>query len=415
MPRELRHDNVRRTARRLLPDISDGRVPQKLHIIQAPLKRRLPGLIVSGMCDIRRTRAAAGLLRRGVMTLACTALARAGRAAAGCGAGPAPARRPARMLGAMLAAASLAAAAGCGGAPATAGPASLEKPDITVGVVPAVSNAGLYIAAQRGFFTAEGLHVKLAPITSSADVLAFLLHGSVDILAGNYVSEIQAEAKNPGAIRLRVLAEGALTAPHSRALMVVPGSPITTLAQLRGKTVAVNALNNAASMLVQSALAASNIPPASVHLVAIGFPDEAAALHAHRVDAAWMTEPFISEGEAKYGLRELYDTNSGATAAFPIDGYVSTQAWARKYPKTAAAFVRAIERGQRAADTDRAALEAAVVKYLHVPRQIAAIVNADSYPLGVSRVRMQRVADLMVQFGLLAHPFSMAAMTGVNR
>jgi NitT/TauT family transport system substrate-binding protein len=182
----------------------------------------------------------------------------------------------------VAAAGLLAAAAGCGSAPATAGPAGLEKPDITVGVVPAVSNAGVYIADQRGFFTAEGLHVKLVSIASSADVLALLLDGNVDVLAGNYVSEIQAEANNPGKIRLRVLAEGALTAPRSREIMVPAGSPIRTLAQLRGKTVAVNALGNAASMLVQSALAANGIPASSVHLVAIGFPYEAAELNAHR-------------------------------------------------------------------------------------------------------------------------------------
>jgi NitT/TauT family transport system substrate-binding protein len=323
--------------------------------------------------------------------------------------------RAARALAAVLAATGIiAVAAGCGSAPAPAGPASVEKPDITVGVVPAVSNAGVYIAEQRGFFTAEGLHVKLVPITSSADVLSFLLDGNVDVLAGNYVSEIQAEANNPAAIRLRVLAEGALTAPRSREIMVPAGSPIRTLAQLRGKTVAVNALNNAASMLVDSALAANGIPVSSVHLVAIGFPYEAAALNARRVDAAWMAEPFIAEGTAKYGLNELYDTNDGATAAFPIDGYVSTQAWARTYPRTAAAFVRAIERGQQVASTSRPALEAAMVTFLGVTRQTADLVTPDTYPLGVSQVRMQRVVTLMLQFGLLKHPFNIAAMTGAT-
>jgi hypothetical protein len=209
-------------------------------------------------------------------------------------------RRAVRALAAVLAVAGMtAAAAGCGSAPATAGPASVEKPDLTVGVVPAVSNAGVYIADQHGFFTAEGLHVKLVSITSSADVLSFLLDAKVDVLAGNYVSEIQAEANNPGAIRLRVLAEGALTAPHSREIMVPDGSPIRTLAQLRGKTVAVNALNNAASMLVDSALAADGIPASSVHLVAIGFPAEAAALNAHRCRLDGRAVHFRGHGEIR--------------------------------------------------------------------------------------------------------------------
>jgi NitT/TauT family transport system substrate-binding protein len=264
----------------------------------------------------------------------------------------------------------------------------------------------------RGLFAAQGLHVTLQSITSSANVLSLLLKGNVDILAGNYVSEIQAEANNPGAVRLHVLAEGSLTAPNSRALMVSAGSKIKTLTDLRGKTVAVNALNNAASMLVDSALTTHSIDPRSVRLTQVPFQNEAAALNAHQVDAAWMTEPFISVGEAQYGLQELFDTNDGATSSFPIDGYVSTQAWAQKYPKTAAAFVRALDQGQQLANTNRPALEAAMVKFLRTDPKIAAVIDVDSYPQGVSLTRMQRVADQMLQFGLLKHPFNMAAMTG---
>ena len=43
----------------------------------------------------------------------------------------------------------------------------------------------------------------------------------------------------------------------------------------------------------------------------------------------------------------LVDLDQGATSNFPIDGYVATRAWAQKYPKTAAAFVRAIEKDKR--------------------------------------------------------------------
>jgi NitT/TauT family transport system substrate-binding protein len=313
-----------------------------------------------------------------------------------------------------MTAAGMLAATGCGGsASATGSSSALEKPDITIGVVPAIANAGLYIAYMRGFFTAQGLHVKLVPVPTSAGAsLTSMLRGGVDMLAGNYVSEIQAEANNPSAVKLHVVAEGSLTAPNSRAIMVPAGSKIKNLAQLEGKTVAVNALGNAASMEVESALSTHGLSPASVHLVAIPFPNEGAALNAHQVDAAWMTEPFITAGEVKYGLTELYDTNNGTTAAFPIDGSVSTAAWAQKYPKTEAAFVRALDQGQQLADSSKPILEAAMMKFLGVAQKIASVMAVDTYPVGVSRVRMQRVADQMYQFGLLTHPFNMAAMTG---
>jgi NitT/TauT family transport system substrate-binding protein len=59
-------------------------------------------------------------------------------------------------------------------------------------------------------------------------------------------------------------------------------------------------------------------------------------------DAAFLAEPYVSLAGEEYGERVFADLDQGATLNFPIDGYVATQAWAKQYPKTAAAFVRAI-------------------------------------------------------------------------
>jgi NitT/TauT family transport system substrate-binding protein len=60
--------------------------------------------------------------------------------------------------------------AGCGsprsGPPKVSG---LEKINLTVGAVPVADEAGLYIAQDKGLFAAEGLHVTIDPILSSAD------------------------------------------------------------------------------------------------------------------------------------------------------------------------------------------------------------------------------------------------------
>ena len=76
--------------------------------------------------------------------------------------------------------------------------------------------------------------------------------------------------------------------------------------------------------------------------------------------AAFLAEPYVTKAEETYGEQELADLDQGATVNFPIDGYVATQAWAQKHPKTAAAFVRAIEEGQTLADNDPTAVRAAM-------------------------------------------------------
>ena len=77
------------------------------------------------------------------------------------------------------------------------------------------------------------------------------------------------------------------------------------------------------------------------------------------------------------------------------------------YPHTLAAFYQALEEGQQIADTDRAAVENAMMslpKPFGVSRENAAVLALDSYPFStgpvgsVDKVRLQRVVNVMQQF-----------------
>src|SRR3954454_8257213 len=49
----------------------------------------------------------------------------------------------------------------------------------------------------------------------------------------------------------------------------------------------------------------------------------------------------------------------------------------------------------------RAATEAAIEKYLRIPKQSAAFISLPTFPLGIDSVRLQRVGSAMSRFGLL--------------
>jgi NitT/TauT family transport system substrate-binding protein len=300
-------------------------------------------------------------------------------------------------------------AAGCSGNSGhTSGP---EKTTIVVGAVPAVDTAGLYIAQQRGYFAAEGLRVKIEPIVSSELAISRQHAGIYDITFGGYVSYIQADAGHDA--DLRIIAEGSLMGPGEQGLLTMPGSRITTLTGLRGATVALNVVNNVGTILVGSALKSVGLSPSAVRFVQIPFPDMAAALKRHRVDAAWMPEPFASSTEEQLGAQDISDLDSGAVTGFPLVGYAATRAWEQRYPRTEAAFLRALEKGQEAADTDRAAVERAMESFLGVPPQVAAVMALPQYILGgVDRARMQRIVDAMQRFGMLKSRFNVSQMIG---
>jgi NitT/TauT family transport system substrate-binding protein len=299
--------------------------------------------------------------------------------------------------------------AGCaGGSGAASRPAGLEKTSIVVGAVPAADTAGLYIAQQRGFFAAVGLHVKIEPIISAEDAINTQLAGGFDVTLGNYVSYIEADAEQHA--DLRVIAEGSVIQPGDQEIVTPPGSRITTLTGLRGATLAVNVTNNIGTILVGLALEENGLSLSDVKFVPIPFPQMTAALKAHQVDAAWIPEPFLSSAEQQIGVREVIDLDQGATVNFPIVGYAVTRAWEQKYPMTAAAFLRALEQGQAVADSSRPAVEQAAEAFLGVSPQAAAVMALPEFPLGVDRVRLQRIADAMQRFGMLKQPFNVGQM-----
>ncbi len=182
-----------------------------------------------------------------------------------------------------------------------------------VGAIQSVTAAGLYIAEQQNFFAAEGLRVTIAPTTGSGAVMADLLNGRLDISFGNYVSFIAAQAS--GAARLRILAEGNNATAREQEIVVLPRSPITSVAGLRGKVIAVNALQGVATLIVSSVLTENGVPLASVKFTAIPFPAMGTALEARRVDAAWMVDPFLTEAQVKYGALTVADGDQGESAA----------------------------------------------------------------------------------------------------
>jgi NitT/TauT family transport system substrate-binding protein len=285
----------------------------------------------------------------------------------------------------------------------------VEKPNLVAAVVPAVDSAGFYIAQQEGLFAAEGLHVKIVPAISSDTVIAGQLQGKYDVTQGNYVSYIQAEVLRHA--RLRILCESSVMQPRTQEILVPPGSPVTGIDQLKGKKIGLNVTNNIGELIVDAALSDNGMSPSEVHFVAIPFPAMTAALKAHKVDVAWLPEPFVTAAQVTIGAQTLFDADQGATQNLPISGVVVTQAWAKKYPRTAAALHRALEKGQAIAETNRAAVEKAMVGYVpHMMPQAAPLLAEDNYPLNLEKVRIQRIADLMLRFGMLKHPYDVSPM-----
>jgi len=304
-------------------------------------------------------------------------------------------------------------ASACGGSStskALSSPAKPEKPNLIVGQVPAEANAALYVAQQRGLFKAHGLHVTMQSITSTSTIIPALLHGSMDIGAGQLSTFIGAQASGVG--QFRVLASGLQLGPNVNELMALKSSGITNAGDLKGKTIAVNATAGNGVLLTDSALSTYNIQPSQVTLVPIAFSDMAAALQAHRVAAAYTTQPYVTEMEQQAGASVVADLDQGAAENYMISGYTVTTAWADKYPNTAAAFAAAINQASALINANPATAQKAFETYLKVSPAVAKAMAVGTFPTSVSAAKLQQIANLMLKFKELSSSFNAAALVG---
>ncbi|MEV5573325.1 ABC transporter substrate-binding protein [Spirillospora sp. NPDC052269] len=307
-------------------------------------------------------------------------------------------RLTAAVAGFALAGSSLAA---CGGDDSNAKGKGLEHGGkITVASLPLVDGAALYIAQSKKLFEAEGLKVKITPVQQSIQAMGPLKTGQLDVIAGaNYVSFLQANEE--GALHLKIINEGATLTSNMMSVVVKSNSPIKEPKDLEGKTVAVNIPQNIQTLTLDAILRSKNVDPTKLKYVKIPFPQMAQTLDKGDVDAAHMVEPFLSDAQKSKGDRVVVDGGSEPVKDMPISGYVSTQEFVSKNPKTAAAFQRAILKAQAIAASDRKQVEQVLPGYAHIPPQVAPVITLPGYPTSNNETRLQRVVDLMTAAKLL--------------
>jgi NitT/TauT family transport system substrate-binding protein len=312
---------------------------------------------------------------------------------------------------AATAAASVAlllAAAACSSPSSSTSSSKPEKADITVGATPAEANVALYLARSRGIFAAHGLHVKILSVTSTAVLVPSMKSGQIDVAAGQIASMLTAQAQGEGPFK--VLAAGLELMPGVNEIVTLKSSGITSVSDLKGKRVMVNAPVGDGALLTDSALATAGVKPSQIALQTIPFAAMGAALVAHRADAAYCTQPYCNEIVQRDGGTALADLDQGAAKGLLTAGYTALASWVKKYPRTAAAFSASIVQASRLADTDLALVRQTLRTTLAVPADVASVMPTGTFPVTVTAAKLQQVENLMLRFGELAKPVDVAAL-----
>ena len=180
-----------------------------------------------------------------------------------------------RMMARLAALALLCAAAGAPGALAQS-----AKP-WRHGLIEPKSDAGiLLMPAQRGFFKQMGLDVQIVPIKDDQVLLKATIAGDLDSFEGGPSGVLVADSHGAD---VKVIGCSWLIVPHG----VFVHDDITSVDQLKGKTIAISSPGAFPDIFAKGALEHYNIAPDSVRFASLGGDlDRYKALVARVVDAA---------------------------------------------------------------------------------------------------------------------------------
>jgi putative hydroxymethylpyrimidine transport system substrate-binding protein len=247
---------------------------------------------------------------------------------------------------------------GCGGADGTSDSnkekADLHEVTLTLDGYPGPENVGILMAQQRGFFADAGLDVFVGRPIRPRRPVTYVSNNSYEF---GVVQEPQVVlTRERGA---SIVAVGSLISHPTAALIWLKNSKIHTIADLKGKTIAITGVPYQEYLLV-SVLARAGLKPEDVHVVKVAYRTVPALLEG-RADAifggSWNLDGTLLRARgAKPVIRRVQDLG--------VPDYDEFQVIARTErvaadPKMIHSFMSAVARGTAAAVEDpEGALEA---------------------------------------------------------
>jgi NitT/TauT family transport system substrate-binding protein len=295
----------------------------------------------------------------------------------------------------------------------SSGGGALEQTDITVGVLPVVDVGPFYLALEKGYFEDEGLNVKAEVLASGPASIQGLESGALDIAFASYPAPIVAQGN--GTNDFKIVAEALAAKPGHMALVSMPNSSLRTPQDAPGKKIAITAPNSFTDLAPMAVLESQNVnfrEPA-IQWVPMKFPDMIPAMQRGDVDGAVVVEPWVTTAQQLLGASVVMDAASGPTAEMPMSGYTALggeEGFATKAPNAVAAFQRALAKAQAEAQADRAVVEPLLVANKAATAEVAPLMTISTYSTTLDPERVQRVADLLLQFDVLKAPVDVKTM-----
>lgn len=309
-----------------------------------------------------------------------------------------------RLAGTALLAALALAIAGCGGddgSTAADGGDTSGAQTVTVGTLPIANAAPMYLGMEKGFFKAEGLNLKTQIGEGGAALMPLLIQGDVQFAFVGVIPAITAVAKHLPVKIVTSSDDAAATEEEDWQTLVVPkGSPISGVEDLPGKTIAVNALRGLAEVVINRSLEKQGIDFRKVKLLEVPFPEMPVALEEGRVDAALLTEPFLTSVLDRGG-KQIDAPSVETLPSFPNGVYVAASDYIADNPDIVDRFARAMNKSLDYAQAHPDEVRRIIPTFTKTPAEAAQSLRLPAFDSKLDRKGIELEADLVAKYGII--------------
>ena len=229
-------------------------------------------------------------------------------------------------------------------------PASAAAESVKMGELPSISNVGLYIAIEKGYFQARGITVEIERFASGAKMVPALATGQLDVAIGSPSAGLYNAIA--GGMDFKIVADKGQVRPgYSFTPLVVrkdlvDSGRVKSIKDLKGLKIASGAKGINFDYMLAKMLEYGGIGFDGVEVVYLGYPEGIKALAAKAVDAAFVPEPWGMQAEQqKAGIRLFLTEQTPTIRTFQVAVIMYAGKFMKERPKIAREFLQAYVQG----------------------------------------------------------------------
>ncbi|HVV93165.1 MAG TPA: ABC transporter substrate-binding protein [Hyphomicrobiales bacterium] len=292
------------------------------------------------------------------------------------------------------------------------GTTAAEATTIRVANFTNASTLPLYYGMEKGYFKDAGINVEIVKVATGAASVAAVASGAADI--GWAASAVPIFARGKG-VKVKMFMTASDDGPpdhYGLSIDATKRSGVTSFAQMKGKTVMINAFGTATELSVRIRIQRAGVNWDDVKKVVVPFPQMPAALELGNADVGAMIQPMQSQVVANKAIGAIILGRGVLPESkhrpITVSSFFATDAWLAKSEKAALAFGRAYLKAAKELRANDKLRVAQLVKVTGMKPAMAAIIPDPTWfhDLAITKPAVEpNYADL-VESGMLKTKFN---------